>query len=620
MMNWLPIPHAYPLRSDIWLWSSIPATFFYLIGTQRLGRWVHSFYDPQTTLPWTLGLDNVLALGVISAFLILIGRFTTGLPWASAGIGGLMIALGLYASCAQCTCSKKNSIPLTGETKVLLGLIFVSFLILLFASLCPPTKSDEIAYHLPFIERTLLDGRFNRYPGPFPALQPLAVEVFALPLVFLGFSGGPAVLSLAGLLLLSLVLIQEGHRLSPNVSIGVLEAAAVLFLLTPWAVVWGIAPGNDTWSTLALTLATLFALETLEDPRCFFPFALCSTVAVLSKSIAMVPVGVLGLGIALLLLKKKEWRLLRLSLLGSLMLALPFALRTWADWGVFFPDPLVFLSSMRHFPSAETKYLFEVSIYMNEAWPRSLLGLLQLPKIFLTPLGWTNLQVGPLLIVCLWKYGKRLTRGSGALIGGTLAGCLLALTYLLPQHLRFYGGVLLGLGFMAWKKGFSVDPMSDRWMVRGAIIYLLIIMGGLTPYLTPFVRQTLTPADPFAFLEPRTEAALARKWTLSHPKAGASILTNMRELTYLNARAQSTEGDLVFERSITTFRDAKELGETLKSAGYTRLLWANEGTPLWEDLFRTFGEIRYDQPQDIIDGSRWKAPLLRGRVRVIDLK
>ncbi len=604
-----------------WAWASIPATAIYLLGTAELGRWLRKsagFLLPD--LPWAAGFDLLMGLGLISGSLVVIGRYTSALGLVSLIWGLSLLGLGLLCAVRCCRASISKASFSGSPTSILLGLAAMYASILILAALCPPTKPDELFYKVPFIERALQDLAFLTYETPWAALQPLASQVFVLPLLFLGFTAAAGLSSLMALGALGVVLLLETERrYSEQKPFSASVASAVLLLLTPWAVVWGIAPGNDTWSALSLAVATCFAFECLRAPRWFPAFALTGAVAITIKSGSIIALAAMGVFLGTRLAAQRKFRVIITGAVGAFFVLLPFFLRTYSDWGVFTPDPIYCAARMKGLDGQAILRAVHDNVQFFTYWPRSWRGFLQAPRWLLTHhYGLLNITVGPALWLFLFLSAKRLDRGFWALMLFTGAVCAWSLTYMLPQFPRYFAGVALGFSFILFIRSFPLPSRLTAILSWSAAAYVVALFVFSIHYLNPYVRFALGREDIAHFLTANVQAAEARLFLLTQGRAGGKILTNLTDGLYTDSPIQTLaeQGGSILGRSEKTFQSSRELKRFLVSKGYTRILWARPGNRLWEDLF-SHSTLVYDQDNAAVTGGARVAA--RGRVRIFAL-
>lgn len=508
--------------------------------------------------------------------------------------------------------------------KLLLPIIVLT-LILFVCALVPPTKSDELSYHLYLTIDTLRHSGFTQLLSPFEVLASyLAVSIYNIHPLALGAEYTPALCSVFYYLMSQFVLFRWiESRFNTR--------AAVLCLLvvfsSPLLFVVAMAPGDNSLNILLLLCFSLLAYDLISVQEHIRPkFALLAfigVIALLVKSTSVLLTVPLFCVVLWTLLKRANLTLrdlLRLAPLGLLLLPSLLRNKLLYDNPIF---PLWYESiGDEPFQPGALERGFQASAMSPIGLLQDVGGLLVSPFYYIS----NELRVSnpnPFFwLLLLSGFYALIKKGYIAYAAALVVSYCLAF-FLLPHYaVRFYFGAaafLIALGIAEIDQALSAKKRAavQKWLSVCVVAVATILSVALLLYSKQYLYAFFTNENRDSFLKPRVEAYETIAWANENLPKNASLLVTTRQRYYYQHRTEFPY-PTIYGHHIQVEEDCKLLREVLKQNGTTHVVvvyWGSRAEPTRKQPLMecvkdaNFATAVYHNPREIVRGHRRLAPI-----------
>ena len=511
------------------------------------------------------------------------------------------------------------------RTHKLLALILTFDGLMLLCCLLPPTKSDELTYHLYLTKNTFTNGGFQQLLSPSEILSSwLAVPIYNIWLYSLGAEFTPALNSFF-YLLITQILVFSWSKKHYNTKAALFSLPIVSVI--PLKFVAGIAPGDNTLNFLILLSFSLLVYEQLMLKAASAKNLLLINLLAISGLLVKLSSIIYTAPLLAYLLAFKARKVFSSSFCLSLSLQFLFLVPFFARNALLYENP-IFPFAFETLGAGPFEYN-ALERGFSGAFSSPIQAEKNLTGLFVSPLRYLieefkGSNPNPFFWLCA-VYGFATLFKKGLLIY-LLACCLTYLVsfFTLPHYApRFYLGTLefltiIGacelLNFCKSRK--TKTALNFISIGNGLTVSFLLI--ALVYYANPFLKALLTNENRENFIQTRVDAYQTIQWANKNLPNTAKLLVNTRQRYYYR---HPTESPLVtiFGQHIEIESDCKRLSKVLKENGVSHLLityWGSKSNPINKrplmDCLKkpSFAEEIYHNPKEIVRGHRWNESML----------
>lgn len=579
----------------------------------------------RSALGWNVLVFLIHILGIVS----FLNTYTY--------FGLLIIGLILYLTIEIKNCRVKLTIlreiinkywqkggQLFKNNKLLIGSLVVFVSLLLIIALAPVSKTDELNYYYYFVKRIVVNHAilFDYYP--LLSFQPMAQQLWYVPVYGLSAHEAPAILNIFTSLLI-LVVSYFWLRKYMESKYAWLAVTAIYINLNAISIY--PAPQDNVaawlWGLVALILTYEFLLSGKKEQGLntnILILGLIYSTAYLAK-LTNLPLVFLGvLVIVFKLIQNKCWKkILYLSLPASIFIV-PFLIRTYFWTGnPFFPLLTNLFGGTMFDANAVSAYLANLA----RTWPSGLGDIiLALINEIVYNLKW---NASPLLILLSplgWFY---LIRKKFFLIAAISIALIIIATLTATSH-RLTVGILMFSVLALFIHGKKF--IENKYVIVLVKLHIGIIFVAAMIYSFQFGRYVLGFENKAEFFKNKVQTYAEIQWANAHLLSSAIILTNTWELYNFNFQTYSlNEYPLLIGADARKLQTTKDIYIFLKDKKITHLFLTkaeNSYNQIFEeDLGRvgeTYGKLIYESDQATIRGYRYpiKKPL-KGKVLIYEL-
>lgn len=598
---------------------------------------------------WNYVIAWLIGFGILSGAMVFLGIFgridRSTLVWANAGLWLFVAVKNRKIFSHPFKLPALSLPPMDQKWRLILFAPFLATsLLMLLSSLVPPTKADEVAYHLFYTKLSVLEGGFRFHYSPFYMLTYMGMQTYNIWPYTLGAEYAPALNSVFCYLLASFLLFFWAlDRFGPTVAFSALLVTACSLA----KVVDGIAPGDSTATYLMLMALVMLGYDIWKEAEERGPFPLdsetkvklfalnlvsaLSIVVKLTNLVWVIPYLLLFYASLFLFRKVRiEPRFFPILVLPFLVL-IPFFLRAYKLYGnPLFPLASDLFGAGPFNPDALVEHIHAAArAQITGFW-----GVFDLTRKYFIRY-FTNYDSLGRIHLLFWVsslFGVfRLVKEKAfyIVLPGMIAYTVAA--YKLPaDFFRYYLGVIdflavLGLAeFLSWfprrTKAFSKTFVSTLVLVTASFVTLASAI-----YTKQFVFYLLTNQDRDSFIKPRVECYETIQWINRHLPENSFALVETRGRYYYNRKIEALE-PTVLGHPKEVLNDFERFYHLLEQNGVTHLMTREflGQAPREDPYFRfcqteKYAEKIYENDHEIVVGQRWRAPLF-GRAQVYRLK
>lgn len=573
---------------------------------------------------WNYFIAWIIGFSLLTCTMVIIGTFWR-INWLSLLLSNVAFWFIILSSSYHFKLPSLKIPRLEKTQTLILFLLVVIITLMFFSCLVPPTKIDELKYHLFYVKLAVLEEGFKLHYSPYHMLMHMGIQTYNIWSYALKAEYTPALNSFfCYLFSIFILFFWTKERYNKTISyIAVLITAFSLIKVTE-----GIAPGDnianhlflmtfmmlsyDIYSNLKkqtrsstnldkLTLTKLFALN----------LVFCLSIVIKITSILMVIPTFLLLYI--FILKKvniERKQLLQLAL--PFIVLIPFLLRAYVLYGnPLFPLTLN-LFGAGPFDSSALKNYFNAN---TTSW--NFQDIIASPYWYIFDSSFTKVTNPLFWLFSFLGYIHLIRKKAIYIVIGIVISYILA-SYKLPANFfGYYMGVmdfLIVLGIvelfnlipLQWKI-FSENLVKVLTITTASIITLAIVV-----YTKQFLFCFFTNQNRDAFIKPRVECYETIQWINHNLPKDSLILVETKGRYYYERKTESLTPTVFGKAPKELERNLDEAYKFLKQKGVTHLLVC-ESLDM-EDFYYYFYNTKkyvekvYKNNNEIVVGKRWTKP------------
>lgn len=572
---------------------------------------------------WNYFIAWILGFSLLTCTMILIGTLWK-INWLSLFLSNIVFWFIILSSCYFKPPSLKISRLEKTQVLVLflLGLIIT---LMFFSCLVPPTKIDELLYHIFYVKLSVLEEGFKLHYSPYQILMHMGMQTYNIWSYALKAEYTPALNSFfCYLFSIFILFFWAKERYNKTVSyIAVLVTAFSLI-----KIVEAIAPGDNTANYLFLMTLMMLSYDiynnlnkqahfSLDKPTLIklFAFNLVSCLSIVIKitSILMVIPTLLLLYIFVLRRVKVEQKQF-LQLILPFIVLIPFLFRAYFLYGNPFFPLVLNTSGINTFNEKTLKHFlyYEASAWTFQDIIPSLYCYIfkSLFTKMTSPLFWLFSFLGFIHLI------KKKTIH---LVLGIVISYILTIHKLPDAFFRYYLGVmdfLIVLGIaelfsiisLKWK-AFSENIVKISAITSTSVIALITVI-----YAKQFLFCLFTNQNRDLFIKPRVECYETIQWINNNLPKDSLIIIETKGRYYYERKIESY-APIVLGKLLRELRNPDKIYKLLKQNGVTHLMVCEFfNKPQRKDSYYRFCNIEkytekiYENKNEVVLGKRWNNP------------
>jgi len=504
----------------------------------------------------------------------------------------------------------KNFITILRENKFVSCLLIIFVILLFIVALAPVSKTDELNYYYYFVKRIVAVGGLSFDYFQVVSFQPMAQQLWYVPVYGLSAHEAPALLNLFTSFL---IIVVSFFWLRKYIASTFALLAVVATYINLNAISIYAAPQDNVstwlWGLIALIVTYEFLYSKHDKRKLNTTFLILGLIYATACLIKITNLPLIALCILVVLYKtvKNKWGITRTAMMviPFAIFYLPFLIKAYLWTGSpLFPALINLFGSTTFDVSAMNVYIKRPS----PGWPNNLTGI----KDVLVAMFKHNIKynLSPLLIFSapiawFYLYKKKIY----AIASITLLYILAIIVGILASP-RLLGGVLifLVLTLFIHARKFACNKYIVG-LIKLHIVLLLIITILYSFQFGKFVFGFESKSD---FMSEKVQAYQEIQWANKNLPANSKILTTIREKYYFDFPVYClAEYPLLMGEDARKLKTTEEIYTYLKEKNITHLFLAD--THLGFDAeFRikldqtgeSFGELIYEKENVTVRGFR----------------